>query len=269
MRQTLCRGRGACGAGAATDGRVGAAAALRRRRASAGGEEARSPPHVVDPHHEGPQRRVRDDADRAGSTTMRWNWSRCMPSASASTALMTSPCETTTYTASSPRRGVPLADRASTARACMSRIASPPSPGNVIADGWACTTFHSGSLASFFSSPPGPVAVAHLADALVDVPRDTASRPASSRSAVSWQRCSGLVTTAGSGTGPAGRPGRDLRPADVVEATRLRSSRRARRRRWPWSGRGGRAARWSRRRHSTSGVTMSRVIVDCALYRDG
>ena len=32
----------------------------------------------------------------AGSTTSRWNWSRCRPSASASTALMTSPCETTT-----------------------------------------------------------------------------------------------------------------------------------------------------------------------------
>ena len=89
----------------------------------------------------------------AGSATSRWNWSRCMPRASASTALMTSPCDTTAYTASSPSRAF-HSRTAATARTCMSRIASPPSPGNVIADGCAWTTFHSGSLASFFSSPP-------------------------------------------------------------------------------------------------------------------
>src|SRR3954449_5220935 len=37
-----------------------------------------------------------------GETTIRWNASRWAPSASASTALITSPCDTATHTASGP-----------------------------------------------------------------------------------------------------------------------------------------------------------------------
>ena len=133
---------------------------------------------------------------------------------------MTSPCETTAYTASSPSRAF-HSRTASTARSCMSRIDSPPSPGNVIADGCDCTTFHSGSLASFFSSPPvqSPYRTSPTRSSTC---RSTGSWPASIRSAVSRQRCSGLVTTAASGT-PASRAGQrgHLGAAGVVEADAL------------------------------------------------
>ena len=67
---------------------------------------------------------------------------------------MTSPCETTAYI---DVGAVPAVSRAfqsrtaATARADMSAIDSPPSPGKTAALGCAWTTFQSGSLARVFS----------------------------------------------------------------------------------------------------------------------
>ena len=85
--------------------------------------------------------------------TIRWNRSRWMPSASATTALITSPCEQASQVASGPSLAF-HSRTAAIARAWVSRNDSPCSPGNVAALGWVCTIFHSGSLASFFSSLP-------------------------------------------------------------------------------------------------------------------
>ena len=73
--------------------------------------------------------------------------------ASATTALMTSPWEQASQVASGPSRAF-QSRTAATARACVSRSGSPSGPGNVTADGWAWTTFHSGSLASSLSGRP-------------------------------------------------------------------------------------------------------------------
>ena len=82
-------------------------------------------------------------------------------------ALITSPCEQATHTASSPR--VASHSRtAVTARADMSLSASPF--GNRTADGCVCTTFQSGSLARSLIALTRPVAVAALDQPVVDVP---------------------------------------------------------------------------------------------------
>ena len=133
---------------------------------------------------------------------------------------MMSPCDTTAKTASSPRRAH-QSRTAATARTCMSRIASPPSPGNVMADGWDCTTFHSGSLASFFSSWPDQSPY-RTSPTRSSTWRSTGRAPRACRSVVSRHRCSGLVTTAASGS--AGQPGRerpDLLAPGVVEGDPL------------------------------------------------
>ena len=194
---------------AATDGGVGAGAPPSRRRALArlrGARKREVAADVVEPHDERPQRGVADDADRAGSTTSRWNWSRCMPERVGEDRLDDVAVRDDGVHARPSSEPRAFQSRtASTARACMARIDSPPSPGNVIADGCDWTTFHSGSLASFVSSCARPVAVAHLARSGRRRARGTSSRPSSSGRSVSWQRCSGLVTTAASGT-PASRP---------------------------------------------------------------
>ena len=82
---------------------------------------------------------------------MRWNWSRCSPSASATMALITSPCVHATQTASAPSRAS-QSRTAATARAAISGRLSPF--GNRTADGCACTTFHSGSFASSLIGRP-------------------------------------------------------------------------------------------------------------------
>ena len=92
----------------------------------------------------------------------------------------------------------------------------------------------------------GPVAVAHLADPLVDVPLD--------RVVPGEQQVGGLqaaLQRAGDDGGQrhGGQPGRPARSPGRGRrrrGRRPRSSRRARRRRWRWCGRGGRAGRWSR-----------------------
>ena len=62
---------------------------------------------------------------------------------------MMSPCVTATHTAPAPCSASSAASCrriAATARACIAAIDSPP--GKTAADGWFCTTDHSGSLAS-------------------------------------------------------------------------------------------------------------------------
>ena len=78
-----------------------------------------------------------------------------MPSASASTDLMMSPWLTATQTAPGPCSASTSASwrrTASTARACMADIDSPP--GKAAAEGWAWTVRHSFSLASSLSVRP-------------------------------------------------------------------------------------------------------------------
>ena len=68
---------------------------------------------------------------------------------------MTSPWLTATQTAPAPCSASTAASRrrtASTARACICGIDSPP--GNVAADGLVCTVFQSACLASSFSGRP-------------------------------------------------------------------------------------------------------------------
>ncbi len=188
---------------------------------------------------------------------------------------MTSPCETTAYTdsfLSDPRREF-QSRTASTARSAIPRSDSPPSPGNVIADGWDWTTFQSGSLASFFSSWPdhSPYRTSPRRSSGCT---GTAPPPPTSRSVVSRHRCNGLVTNAASGTG-------------------LSRSARARTCAWPVSSRDTPSVQpastpasfavvrpW---RTSSTVVTSPHstqawwrqvghnggVIVDCALYHDG
>ena len=90
-----------------------------------------------------------------GSTAMRWNASRCRPSASAMIALMTSPCETTAYIGVGAVRGgqprVPVAHGGDRARGHRRPSTRRPRPGKTAALGCACTTFQSGSLARVFS----------------------------------------------------------------------------------------------------------------------
>ena len=78
-----------------------------------------------------------------------------MPSASASTALSGSPCETATHTASGPCSASSSASRrrtAATVRACISGSVSPP--GKPTREGWPCTDFQSFSFASSLSARP-------------------------------------------------------------------------------------------------------------------
>ena len=86
---------------------------------------------------------------------IRWKLSRWEASASASTALMTSPWLHASHTDCGPQAAAMRASWrriAATARAC---IPARPSPsGNTAAEGWACTTFQSGSFASVLSEPP-------------------------------------------------------------------------------------------------------------------
>ncbi len=88
----------------------------------------------------------------AGSTMIRWNRSRCRPSASAMMALITSPWLQASQSASGPCSAVTCASQsrtAATARCAMLAIASPP--GKTAALGCACTTCHSGCFARVLS----------------------------------------------------------------------------------------------------------------------
>ena len=87
------------------------------------------------------------EAIEAGSTTIRWNWSRCRPSASARMALITSPWLQASQTASGPSVAF-QARTAATARAWVWASPSPSGPGNTAAEGCCCTTLQSGSLTS-------------------------------------------------------------------------------------------------------------------------
>jgi hypothetical protein len=105
---------------------------------------------------------------------------------------------------------------ADTARDCAPASASPSSPGNTAADGWACTTFHSGCLARSLSGLP--VQSPYRTSASLGSSDDLRERPGSTAAAVSTQRSSGLVTTAASGTGAS-------RAATASACARPRSSR--------------------------------------------
>ena len=77
---------------------------------------------------------------------------------------------------------------------------SPSGPGNVTALGWACTTRQSFSSASFFSGWPVQSPYRHSPTrSSVTICRP--SRPCAIAAAVCWQRSSGLVTMASSGSG--------------------------------------------------------------------
>ena len=133
-------------------------AGRRRRRLRGGGTRAaRSPPVSFTRRANGRNGVYRITDTEHGSTTIRWKASKCIPRASASTDLITSPWETTTQTAESPcavATAVSCSRTASTARTCMASIDSPCSPGNVTAEGWAWTTRHSGSLESSLRERP-------------------------------------------------------------------------------------------------------------------
>ena len=105
--------------------------------------------------------------------------------------------------------------------------------------------------------------------------------------AVSWQRCSGLVTTAASGS-PASRPGSAAAcgGAALVEGDAGRPAREHARRCWRWSVRAVRGSAWACGASVTASGPrpagppavriwragpgrMRGVIVDCAIYRDG
>ena len=105
----------------------------------------------------------------AGSATSRWNWSRCMPRASASTALMTSPCDTTAYTASSPSRAFHSRTAATRAHLHVAHrltaLAGERHRRRVRLDHLPQRVL--GELLELLARP---VAVAHLADPVVDVP---------------------------------------------------------------------------------------------------
>ena len=143
---------------------------------------------------------VPHDRDGSGATLMRWNRSRCMPSASARIDLMMSPWLTATHTAPGPCSASNAASCrriAATDRACMAAMDSPP--GNLAADGCVCTTDQM-LLGEFAEGAALPVAVVALGDALLDQrPGAPAGGRGSSR-AVCRQRSKGLETTATSGT---------------------------------------------------------------------
>src|SRR5215218_5835761 len=134
----------------------------------------------------------------AGSTTIRWNWSRCRPSASARIALMTSPWLQASHTASGPSFAF-HSRTAATARAWVCASPSPSGPGNTAAEGCCWTTFQSGCLAR--SLIARPVQSPYRASPRRSSDRSSSFRPATTAAAVSWQRSSGLLTTAVSGTG--------------------------------------------------------------------
>src|SRR5215213_5467267 len=179
-----------------------------RRRRGLGANAARSAPtSLVRPTNGRVGVYVTTDTEH-GETTIRWKASRWAPSASASTALMTSPCETATHTASGPCSAATRASQsrtASTARDCMARIDSPSGPGNTAALGCSWTTFHSGSRVSVFSSRPvqSPYRHSPSRSSVTISGRATFFGPATERSAVAvcWHRSRGLLTTAASGTG--------------------------------------------------------------------
>src|SRR4051794_3958129 len=182
---------------------------LGRRRRGLGASAARSAPtSLVRPTNGRVGVYVTTDTE-AGETTIRWKESRWAPSASASTALMTSPCETATHNASGPCSAATRASQsrtASTARFCMARIDSPSGPGNTAALGCSCTTFHSGSRVSVFSSRPvqSPYRHSPSRSSVTISGRATLLGPGTERRAVAvcWHRSRGLDTMAASGTGP-------------------------------------------------------------------
>src|SRR5262245_20726945 len=112
---------------------------------------------------------------------------------------MTSPWLHANQIASGPCDEVTLASHsrtAATARIAIAAIGSPPSPGNVTADGWCCTTFHSGSFANCLSGWPSHSPYPH------SIRPGSMAGDASGRAVdtVSRHRRNGLVTTAASGT---------------------------------------------------------------------
>ena len=187
----------------------------------------------------------------AGSTTIRWKLSRCMPSASARIALIGSPCETAAQTASgavlSADPGVPAADRADRpGRHLRHRLAAgEPDRRRLVLHRRPRACPCSARAATCRSTRrsrtrPGPARP----------PPDSRRRRAATRAcAVCRQRRSGEVTTAASGT--AGDPAADL--GDLLGPDRRRARRRrtaqpGRRRCSPTYVRGGSAGRWSSRR---------------------
>ena len=137
----------------------------------------------------------------AGSTTIRWNRSRCRPSASARIALITSPWLQASQTASgpAPRRPWRPTPGRPRPRGPGSGPAPPPRPGEHRRRRVLLHHLPQRFLDQLLERPAGPVAVARLAQPVVRLHRR--SRPAARASAVCRQRSSGLVTTAASGTG--------------------------------------------------------------------
>ncbi len=97
------RGAVTAGAGGTPDDGVGRPTGVPAAGAAVGGTSPlRSPPVSLTRSANGRRAVYRTTETEQGSTTRRWKASRCMPSASASTALMTSPWETASQSASGP-----------------------------------------------------------------------------------------------------------------------------------------------------------------------
>ena len=129
-------------------------AARRRERRRLGGISACTSPPVSFTRTTNGRRSVYvTTVSEQGSMTMRWNRSRWMPSASATTALITSPCEQANQVAAGPSLAF-HSRTAAIARAWVRAATRRPHPGKSPRLGCAWTTFQSGSFASFLSSWP-------------------------------------------------------------------------------------------------------------------
>ena len=183
-----------------------------------------------------------------GSALIRWNRSRCSPRASATIALMTSPWLHASHTASGPDSASTRAlwsRIAATARAWVSRSGSPSGPGKTAALGMRLDDLPQRVLGERLEVLPRPVAVAALAETVVDLERRV-SRPARIASVGLQAAIERAADGGGERQGP--QPlgdGLRLLPPPLVEPEARASSRRA------WgrscrSGRAGRGRRWAR-----------------------
>ena len=185
---------------------------------------------------------------------------------------MTSPCDTTAYTASVARaRRVPVAyggDRARLHRRASTRR---PRRGTSSPTGGTARPSTAGPWRASSARGPSSRRTAPRRGARRRAARHVVAARRAAGPSVSRHRSSGLVTTAASGTA-ASRPARARTCARPVSSRATPSvqpaSTPARSR---WCGRGGRAARWSRRGtlRGAGQCTMDGVIVDCALYHHG
>ena len=207
------------------------AAALALRRDQAGDVAA----GVVDPHDERPGLGVADDRDRAGSTTIRWNWSRCRPSASARIALMTSPWVQASQVASGPELA-----RSSRGRRRRRGSASAPAPplraGEHRGRRVLLHDLPQRVLGQLLERPAGPVAVPALAQPVVGLDLELAAgRDGAGGLPAAVQR-------AGDDRGERHLASRSATACGLGSCRARRGARRAssrpgRRRRWPSSGR--------------------------------